>query len=59
MSRKRDRQIADEIREMIALGDPKWRKAVLAHLSEMMQRPDGAKTVAGVFKVLSERAKKS
>jgi hypothetical protein len=59
VSRKRDREIADEIREMIALGDPNWRTAALAHLKDMMQRPDSAKTVAGVIKVLSERAKTS
>lgn len=59
MSRKRDREIAEEIRGMIALGDPNWRRAVLAHLTQMMQRPDGAKTVAEVIKVLSERTKKS
>jgi hypothetical protein len=59
VSRKRDREIAEEIRDMIALGDPNWRRAALAHLKQMMQHPDSAKTIAGVIKVLSERTKKS
>lgn len=55
MSNKRDKEIAEEIREMIALGDPRWRKAALAHLKEMMHQPDSAETVAKVIKNLSER----
>ena len=59
MSRKRDQEIAQEIRDMIAMGDPRWRKAAVAHLKEMMDRPQGATTVAKVIQVLSDRAKTS
>ena len=37
MSRKRDKEIADAIRNMHSLGDPVWRQAAIAHI----KRDDG------------------
>ena len=59
MSSQRDKEIAEQIREMIALGDPRWRKAALSHLKQMMDQADSAETVAKVIKNLSERINKS
>lgn len=58
MSGRRDQEIAQHVRDLIAVGDGRWRKLAVEHLKLMMEQDDGAKKVARLIKVLSEKAKK-
>ena len=37
MSQGRDREVAAAVRNMLSLGDPKWRKVAIAHIKEMLK----------------------
>ena len=58
MSVRRDQEIAQHVRDLMAMGDTRWRKLAIEHLKKMMDQDDGAAKVARVVKVLSEKAKK-
>ncbi len=57
MSKKRDKEIAEVVRNLHSLGDPKWRKTAIEHIKEMLQDPESAERVAKVVKAFSSRAK--
>ena len=58
MSESRDKEIAQQVKDLIATGDVRWRKLAIEHLKQMMDQDDGAQRIARVIQVLSEKAKK-
>ena len=58
MSESRDKEIAQQVKDLMATGDVRWRKLAIEHLKQMMDQDDGAQRIARVIQVFSEKAKK-
>lgn len=54
----RDKEIAQQVKDLMATGDVRWRKLAIEHLKQMMDQDDGAKRIARVIQVLGEKAKR-